>query len=305
MGLNLGLIFLYGLADDLGLDAGDLRHALNKLAAEAISRPTLDQNAGVYPVSGTGTGTGEVKLNDTIFTSLPFAGDSVCNRIKLNGGYQVTVTVPAAHVGLFWQSEEGRAGLDYVIQGDADDDDAAVQLEVAGMLPDNRVWRTTLQGRGVIGVERVLTDTLELTFINSGTSAAVIYLSGEALRVSNKTAEGGRAKLAARGVPVGRAAAILAKKMVDVSEAVSIANADAAVAHIKGEGAAAIQAAVQKKKQKVASVLAAPAKAAAEAFELFIDLPAAREAMAAKVGKGKSALENLVSSVGGKKGATR
>lgn len=210
---DLGTLILHGLADDIGCEAADLRHALGISVASAMSRPTNDETT-LWVLSSDGTTAADV-------LELDVQGAAA-------NADEATVRVKSTQDGMYIVNDEGYCGVTIAINGAGADDDAIVKAKISGILPDSQDQVISLAS-GVNHYQlpkmRAVDATFTITFENvSKTSKVGILLTSVSKRAKSDVARAGRVALAERGIPVGSAMRSLLGTMNAVAKAREVAK---------------------------------------------------------------------------------
>lgn len=237
-------IILHGLADDLGVEAAALRRHLVRSAGQQLSAQTTDATAE-FVFSGGST--------PADFFDLAVSGDAGGNDVK-------TVVFKSSQLGMVpFSNHSDDPGVDVTVSGAGDDDDVAIRVEVAGILPDGQKQVYLLSsGLDELPIPlRTAEGDLTFTFTNPSQTVVNVQLAATMKRVKSDVAEAGRRSLRDRGIPVGKAKAGLMGTMVAIAEdsAASVTDnlpklAQAAKTGRLAEAAAAVKGEVAKKARR-------------------------------------------------------
>lgn len=179
-------LFLHGLADDLGVEAADLRHSVLLAVSQAADRPTRDTR-GLFVL----------KSN----TSTP------ANDFILPKGTSETIVFVQDQEGMFPMAGPRKStnGIGIVVSGQGDDDDVYCLVEITGLLPDGEVWEERYSsGKHVIEFPKLISASakIEVTFTNptDNTTGTDFNIGTTAwmLRAKSRVTDAGRRQLAER-----------------------------------------------------------------------------------------------------------
>lgn len=241
---NEETIFLHGLADDNGVPASVLRHALANLCADSYTMATQDKQATIKTVAQQ-TAPSVDPATTVIHVSQISAEDDCSDGINLAPGEEWSVI--CSDTGMYLESnEESTPGIDYAVAGVGSDDDVIIKCEVYGILPNNEPEVHNLQGSGTIPLPlRTVTSSLTFKFksVTAGGGAfSTLVLSATARVSKSSVAQKGRDGMRDAGVPVGRAKAALFGRVTQIAQTMARGEAKAytSAQSVKGRGAAAV-----------------------------------------------------------------
>lgn len=243
--------FLHGLADDLGVPAGDLRYSFLAAVTNAKTRATRDLTsdwtwtAGSAGATVAGTAKASGETGDGTYCLIPAGGSASFAGVT-------------AQAGMFWVAD-GQSGINITVQGDGSDDDAAAMVEIYGVLPDSQTDKRTIQGSKLLHLPLVsIGSSVYVTVINPSSAAIVVYLDSMSIRSKSNVCAAGRDQLLAEGIPVGKAKNAFLGTIAAVAQASAEEASDIAVARAVAQTVgrpvdhiAAKQVARQKASQKV------------------------------------------------------